>query len=238
MKYVVSALFLAASALWSSQTLAESNKPAVVLELFTSQGCYSCPPADKLLGAMAKEDGIVALGYHVTYWDRLGWPDPYGTQWGTERQYDYGLKWGTSRVYTPQIIVDGLQDEVGSRERSVRRLVAEARDIPKPASPDLSWRDGALRIDMPDAPDAAGAEIWLIRFDEQRQTDILRGENGGKRLVYHNIVRKRYSLGRFDGRAQLMEASVPPGDTDWGVAVLVQDDGPGRIWGAATLAAE
>jgi hypothetical protein len=217
---------------------AETAAPPVVLELFTSQGCYSYPPADSLLGELAKHENVVALGYHVTYWDRLGWLDPFGTKWGTERQYEYARSTGEGRVYTPQLVVDGAKDAVGSDERKVRALIQRAQATSKPAQPTLGWtKDGKLTVSLPDAPEAAGAEIWLIHFDEKRHTDILRGENGGKRLAYHKVARERASLGRYKGRAQTIEAAVKPSDTEWGVAVLVQSRGPGRICGAATILA-
>ena len=218
---------------------AESARPPVVLELFTSQGCYSCPPADKLLGELVKEGGVVAIGYHVNYWDRLGWPDPFATKWGTDRQYGYAHAQNSRRVYTPQIMVDGQKPAIGSDESHVRRLMKQARSSEKPASPALEWRgDQTVRIALPAVPAAKGAEIWLIRFDEKRSTNILRGENGGKRLAYHHVARERQALGRFGGTAQTIEAKVTPSDTPWGVAVLVQESGPGKIWGASTLLAQ
>ena len=234
-------LSLAAAALVLSQPAAlkaESAGPPVVIELFTSQGCYSCPPADRLLGELAKEEGLVAIGYHVNYWDRLGWPDPFATKWGTDRQYGYAQAQRSRQVYTPQMIVDGARHTVGSDERRVRGLIRRARDNQKPASPALSWADGrTVRIALPAAPDAKGAEIWLIRFDEKQTTHIVRGENGGKRLAYHHVARARQALGRFSGAAHTIEAKVQPSDSPWGVAVLVQESGPGKIWGAAALTA-
>lgn len=218
---------------------AESARPPVVIELFTSQGCYSCPPADRLLGELSQEEGVVAISYHVNYWDRLGWPDPFATKWGTDRQYGYAAAQRTRQVYTPQMMVDGLQAAVGSNVSQVRALIRGAKAAAKPATPALSWQDShTVQIALPDAPQAKGAEIWLIRFDEKQTTHIVRGENGGKRLAYHHIARERLALGQFDGRAQVVTASVTPGDADWGVAVLVQQSGPGQIWGAASLRAE
>lgn len=232
-------LCLAFALTLSAGAKAESIRPPVVVELFTSQGCYSCPPADRLLGDLVKEDGVVAIGYHVNYWDRLGWPDPYATKWGTDRQYGYAHAQRTRRVYTPQIIVDGLKPAVGSDEAHVRRLMQSAKHAGKPASPALRWQDGrTVRIALPDAPEAKGAEIWLIRFDQKQTTHILRGENGGKRLAYHHVARARQALGRFGGAAQTIEAKVEPGDSPWGVAVLVQESGPGKIWGATALLAQ
>ena len=237
MKRILLALALALAPCTGS--LAGGAPPPVVIELFTSQGCYSCPPADRLLGELAREEGVVAIGYHVNYWDRLGWPDPYATNWGTDRQYGYAAAQRTRQVYTPQMMVDGLKPAIGSDEPHVRTLIRVAKGGAKPATPDLSWQDSrTVQIALPDAPQAKGAEIWLIRFDEKQTTHIVRGENGGKRLAYHHIARERQALGRFDGRAQVMAASVTPGDGDWGVAVLVQQSGPGQIWGAASLRAE
>jgi len=216
--------------------VAAGGTSPVVVELFTSQGCYSCPPADKLLGELAGEPDIVALSYHVTYWDRLGWPDPFGTKWGTERQYGYAGFAGHNRVYTPQVVVDGRRSMVGSQRRTVARAITQGREIPKPATPKLAWTAGGrLEVIMPHAPEAAGAEIWVVRFDVRRQTHILRGENGGKLLAYNHIARQRWRLGEFDGHAGRLETPVEPGDEEWGVVVLVQHAGPGPISGAASL---
>lgn len=240
MKHLLFCLATAAFSLaLSAGAKAESARPPVVVELFTSQGCYSCPPADKLLGELVQEEGLVAIGYHVNYWDRLGWPDPFATKWGTDRQYGYAHAQRSRQVYTPQMIIDGETHTVGSDERRVRGLIRRARDNEKPASPALQWQDGqTVRIALPDAPQAKGAEIWLIRFDEKQTTHIVRGENGGKRLAYHHVARARQTLGRYEGAAKTIDAKVQPGETPWGVAVLVQESGPGKIWGAKALLAK
>lgn len=226
-----------AAILTDSSARSESPSQPVLVELFTSQGCYSCPPADRLLGRLVEEGAVVALAFHVNYWDRLGWPDPFATDWGTRRQHRYGETVSNRRVYTPQLVIDGQAHEVGSNERGVRRAIAQAAATPHPATPALGWAGpGRLRIALPDAAAAAGADIWIARFDKRRETAILRGENGGKRLAYHQIVRERVSLGRFDGRAQTLETDIPPGEArNWGVAVIVQAPGPGRVLGAALL---
>lgn len=228
---------LAASLFFLAPARGEGARQPVLVELFTSQGCYSCPPADRLLGRLAANEGVVALGYHVTYWDRLGWPDPFATEWGTSRQYAYGKTISQGRVYTPQMVIGGRVHEVGSDERRVRAAIAAAARAPHPATPALRWSaPGRLRIDLPAAVAAAGSDIWLVRFDRMRQTEILRGENGGKRLSYHQVARERLALGRYDGQARTVEAAVVPGDgANWGVAVIVQQPGPGRVWGTALL---
>lgn len=228
---------LAALFILTASAKAEPPKAPVLVELFTSQGCYSCPPADALLGRLAHEGEVVALGFHVDYWDRLGWPDPYASRASTERQYGYGRTVSQGRVYTPQMVIDGAAHEVGSAERRVRAAIARAERQPRPVTPRLQWlAPGRLQITLPAATDAKGAEIWLARFDRRQETEILRGENGGKRLAYHNIVRERRSLGRYMGQGETFEARVQAGEGEnWGVAVVVQTAGPGRVWGAALL---
>jgi hypothetical protein len=216
---------------------AESDNAPVLVELFTSQGCYSCPPADRLLGQLAAEGNVVALAFHVTYWDRLGWPDPFGSEAGTKRQYRYGQNFRSGSVYTPQLVIDGQSHEVGSNETRVRAAIRAARRQAHPAAPTLQWLpDHSLQVTLPDAAEAAGATIWLAQYDRKQQTDILRGENGGKRLDYHQIVRDQKVLGVFDGKSQTLRTSVQPlGQAAWGVAVIVQQRGQQRVWGAALL---
>ena len=228
---------LAASIVLCAPARSESAGGPVVVELFTSQGCYSCPPADQLLGELTAEGKVVALAFHVNYWDRLGWPDPFATDWGTRRQYGYGETISNRRVYTPQMVIDGQTHEVGADEPRVRAAIAAAARTAHPATPALRWlAPDRVRIDLPAAAAAAGADIWLARYDKRRETEILRGENGGKRLAYHQIARERIALGRFDGQAQTLETVVSPGEEgNWGIAVIVQLPGPGRILGAALL---
>lgn len=217
----------------------ERGAAPVLIELFTSQGCYSCPPADKLLGELAAKENVVALAYHVTYWDRLGWPDPFGTKWGTQRQYHYGRQISQGRVYTPQLVVNGQTHVVGSNRLSVRSAIDVAARSPNPATPQLRWlKDRRLQVTTPNAPAAAGAKITLIRFDKERETEILRGENGGKRLTYHQIVRERQALGRFNGQARTIQVAIQSDDPiEWGVAVIVQEADGGQVFGAAILSA-
>ncbi len=228
---------LAVAIFFYAPVRSDGRSQPVLVELFTSQGCYSCPPADRALGRLAAKGEVVALAFHVNYWDRLGWPDPFATEWGTQRQRRYGETVSEGRVYTPQMVIDGQTHEIDSNERGVRFAIARAARLPRPATPLLAWAaPDRVRIALPAAAEAAGADIWLARFDRRRETEILRGENGGKRLAYHQIVRERQTIGRYDGRAQSMEVQVMPGEpANWGVAVIVQQAGPGRVWGAGLL---
>jgi hypothetical protein len=217
------------AALASSAAVAEDAP--VVVELFTSQGCYSCPPADDLLGELAARDDVLALAFHVTYWDRLGWPDTLGLEAGTARQEDYARRMGTGRVYTPQMVVQGRIDVVGSQ----RARVLQALEIG--ASADglgLHIEDGQVTI--PAGGEAA--TVWLAAYDDLHEVAIERGENAGKTLVYHNAVRALSELGRYDGgelRLTLPLARLAAAGRN-GAAVLLQCASDGAILGAAKVA--
>jgi hypothetical protein len=133
--------------------LAESRP--VVVELFTSQGCSSCPPADALLNELAGRKDVLALGFHVDYWDRLGWKDPLSTTGATMRQHDYAAEFGRNEVYTPQMVIDGKRQAVGSNRAAVLQAITEAQPIS--AAPIAFAADGGR---FPSAPGSAGARCW------------------------------------------------------------------------------
>ena len=225
--YKVSAVLAALST-----TAAVAEDAPVVVELFTSQGCYSCPPADELLGELAERDDVLPLAFHVTYWDRLGWPDTLGLEAGTARQEAYARTLGTGRMYTPQMVIQGQIDVVGSqRGRVAKALEIAATD--KSDNLDLEVTDGRVTIQ---ASDAHTGTVWLAAYDDVNEVVIERGENGGKTLSYHKSVRELTELGRYDGGA--MSADLPlsrlAADGRDGAAVLVQRDN-GAIIGAARV---
>ncbi len=203
----------------------------VVVELFTSQGCYSCPPADDLLGELIAREDVLALAFHVTYWDRLGWPDTLGLEAGTARQEAYARSLGTGRMYTPQMVVQGRIDVVGSQ----RARVMQALEIGAEASRLELGLDGA-RVDIP-AGEATDAVLWLAAYDDVHEVPIDRGENAGKTLTYHHAVRELTELGRYDGSA--MSAELPlarlAAESRDGAAVLLQRASDGAIVGAARV---
>lgn len=208
------------------------EKPPILVELFTSQGCYSCPPADEVLGELGSQDDVIALGYHVTYWDRLGWPDTLGLEASTNRQYWYRGKIRSRGVYTPQMVIGGQYDVVGSNRRQVGQLLAIARDNP-PALIEVGLRGDTLELAA-----SAGIEddhlLQLVVFDKQHVVDIPRGENGGKTLKYHYVVR---NIVRTDGwpndqnQIRFDIAVLELGD-DQGIAVFAQDPANGKILAA------
>jgi hypothetical protein len=224
---------LAAPALLAARR-AGAAAPLTVVELFTSQGCSSCPPADAVLRELAPQPGLLALSFHVTYWNRLGWPDPYSLPEATERQRRYsatlrGGYAGAGQVYTPQVVVQGQRDVVGSDRRAVLAALSNAAPTPVPLRLEASAEGVAVQAG--EGP-GSGALFWLIGFDARHETAVARGENGGRRLTHANVVRSIVSLGAWQGRAARLTASRPAGER---AAVLLQA-ADGRMLGAAVLA--
>ena len=225
--YQVSAVLAALAS-----TAAVADEAPVVVELFTSQGCYSCPPADEVLGELAEREDVLPLAFHVTYWDRLGWPDTLGLPAGTARQEAYAHSLGTGRMYTPQMVVQGQIDVVGSQRARVMRALEIATEHAR-ADVDVSVQNGQLAIAAGERTDA---RVWLAAFDDVNEVAIDRGENAGKTLTYHHSVRELTELGRYDGTEMAAELPLSrlAADGRDGAAILVQRD-DGAIIGAARV---
>jgi hypothetical protein len=209
----------------------------VVVELFTSQGCNTCPPADAYLGELAKRRDVVALSLHVDYWDYIGWKDTYALGVATERQRAYASHLGRGFVYTPQMVIDGAAEAVGSHRASVAREIDEARAAPGKFPVRIVYKGNEMMtVSLPDAP-AGGksATVWLVMFDGMHTTDIKSGENGGKKLTYYNVVREFRQIGTWSGKAVTIPVKAED-EGRAGCAVLVQESGTGRIIGAGKVA--
>lgn len=220
-------------AVWAlSASVAQAESP-VVVELFTSQGCSSCPPADALLGDLANRDDVIALGLHVDYWDYIGWKDHFADPSYSARQRAYARAAQQHSVYTPEIVVGGKDHLVGSKGMRLAELIQRHKALPSLVDVELSRNSAEIDISV-DAQRAAGeAEVLLAVFQPHAAIDIHRGENAGRRLEYHNIVRELVRLGTWDGRTPFRtRARVPDG---FHVAVLVQRPNAGPIIGAAQL---
>jgi hypothetical protein len=205
-------------------TLADADHP-VVVELFQSQGCSSCPPANANLNRIADRPDIVALSFAVTYWDRLGWKDRFATPAHSERQWDYAHAANRSQVWTPQFIINGTDTIVGVRREQFDATIAAARGVT--GGPAIEARDGAVTIAA--APAAAPATVWLVRYDPREQAvAISAGENDGRTLPHRNIVRSLDNLGSWDGDAVrfAVPADVHPALR---TAILVQQGRGGPI---------
>lgn len=192
----------------------------VVAELFTSQGCSSCPPADVLLRELADRPGVLALGFHVTYWNNLGWADPYSLPGATARQQQYAGLLGDDSVYTPELVVDGRQGVVGSDRDAVLAALsaASARSGTQP-SLTVSGTGREIVVAIAGAAAVQPATVVAIGFDPQHRTSVGRGENAGRSLLEANIVRAVMPIGVWDGTAGVIHASRPSGEQ---VAVLLQ----------------
>ncbi|WP_119169363.1 DUF1223 domain-containing protein [Algihabitans albus] len=219
-----------------SSATAETRAP-VVVELYTSQGCSSCPPADALLAQLADRDDVIALSLHVDYWDYIGWEDPFALASLTKRQRAYARSLDRRTVYTPQIVVDGTYDVIGSRSRSVANAIAMARERPSDVAVDLS--EDAVRLGEGAAP-PEGATVWLLLYDRWHETDVRRGENAGRLLGYAHVVRDYRRLGTWSGRSTELSLDLAAARAAgrFGVAVVVQTEGLGRVLGAAALRLE
>jgi hypothetical protein len=221
-------LALAALLLSSLAAPAIAQTRPIVVELFTSQGCSSCPPADALLGELAKRPDILPLAFHVTYWDRLGWRDPFSLPLATDRQRAYQRTLGTDTIYTPQMVVEGRQDVVGSDRSSVRAALAHA-DTSHAVTIGLTRTATGLQIDV--GPGVGAARLLLIGYDPQHRTAVARGENAGRQLSESNVVRSLSDVAAWQGAALSVAAPVPAAER---AAVILQAR-DGRILGAAVL---
>ena len=225
---------LAFAAMLCCVVVANAQPRPVVVELFTSQGCSSCPPADAYLGKLSARSDVLALSYHVDYWDDLGWRDRFALPQSTKRQSIYARNLGRSSVYTPQLVIDGREDQVGSDARAIARALSENRDgVPV----GVSIRDAQVLIDLGAYPKAAPSDVVLVAYLRHAVSAVGRGENAGRTLEEFNVVRAIRTLGSWKGQVQSFSvpvSSLPPDATD--VAVLVQPFGQAPIIGAGAHA--
>ena len=230
-------LVLGAATMFARPVFAAAQRP-VIVELFTSQGCSSCPPADAFLEELKSRPAVVALSYHVDYWDYLGWRDTLGSSEFSQRQYDYAHSRGDMNVYTPQTIIDGDSHFVGSQRSKVSAGIADARSSTAVQWVDIAMSDNNTDVMINIAAGAATKEatLWLMAFTPEVSVEIKKGENAGSTIAYHNVVRKMVPAGMWHGDAAkivLPKSSVIPEDCKGWVALL-QEGKVGRVIGAAT----
>lgn len=221
---------LAALALLSATPAAAAVDRPVVIELFQSQGCWSCPPANANLNAIAGRPDVLALSFGVTYWDQLGWKDTFATKAYTDRQRAYAKALDV-QLGTPEMVIEGRDSVIGADAREVDAALRRAR----PASETrIASASGRIQIAAGRAP-ARPADVWLVRYDPRvQQVSIRRGENGGKTLPHRDIVRQLTRLGGWSGAA-VSFAATPTADPAYRTAVLVQAPNGGPILAAARL---
>ncbi len=218
------------------------GQPVGVVELFTSQGCSSCPPADSVLADLARSGDVVALAYHVDYWDYLGWKDTLGRPENTARQYDYGKFFGSRSVYTPQAVINGRTHVNGAKRAAVEAALSKMRTSGNGLTVDIDiTRAGdSIMIDADGAPGGTGkAHLVLVYFDATRPVVIERGENKGRTIRYANPVTGVQTVGMWHGKPIRFEFPQSEVAKKGGCAVLLQkvskDGLPGPILGAALI---
>ena len=222
-----SALLAALMAL--AATGAATTQPLTVVELFTSQGCSSCPPANANLIKVKDRPGVLALSFNVTYWDYLGWKDIFGREEFTQRQVNYEPALGRSGPFTPQVVVNGNADAVGAAPGEIERLISSSG---RAKGPSLSFDGGKINIGAGSVP-GGKADVWLVRYkDGVVEVPVARGENTGRTLPHANVVHALQRIGSWSGDATSLP--LPAASGGLSTAVLVQMPGGGPILAAAT----
>ncbi|ALG90129.1 MULTISPECIES: DUF1223 domain-containing protein [Actibacterium] len=212
---------------------AESDAP-VVIELFTSQGCSSCPPADALLGELSKREDIIALALHVDYWDYIGWKDKFASPAFTNRQKAYARAAGSRTIYTPQMIVGGADHLMGYRPMDLADLIQAHRAAARPVTLRLRRDGGGLIVQAAsERPLDKEVVLQLVSYIPEKTVAITRGENAGRTVRYSNIVTSLTPVARWDGRTPLAMRFEMADDAP--VVAILQETGAGPIIAAARL---
>lgn len=202
-----------------------ASDKAVVVELFTSQSCSSCPPADKLLGEIGGDSNIIALGFHVTYWNHLHWKDTLSQEFSTNRQRAYANSKSRGRVYTPQMIVNGGDQFVGSSRGKLQNALRNAQSVENLT---ISKTGDNYTFDAPSMPEGQ-YKVWIYGTQKEHTQSIPSGENSGRTVTYHNAVKAQIDGGAWDGKAQTFSfGALSGGDID-DVVVIIQKHGYGDI---------
>lgn len=196
-----------------------------VVELFTSQSCSSCPPADKLLGEIGNNPNVITLGFHVTYWDHLHWKDTLSQEFSTNRQRAYANAKSRGRVYTPQMIVNGGAQFVGSSRGKLQNALNNSQTI---KSLQLSKEGNDFTFQAPEMP-LGKYHVWIYGTQKEHTQSIPSGENRGRTVTYHNAVKAEIDGGTWDGKAQSFTFEALQGNQIDEVTVIIQKDGYGDI---------
>ena len=207
---------------------------ATVVELYTSQGCSSCPPADEILAEIAQRDDVIALALHVDYWDYIGWKDDLANPEYTKRQRAYARSLGERTVYTPQMFFGGTEHVIGSRPMKVMDQIQAHGNAPDAVTVSLSRNGNELQINATGSNLYRGdAVVQIVRYTPEVVRDIRRGENAGKTISYANVVYSWHNAGTWNTRSPLSMQATLTGDDP--VVVIIQEGTDGRILGAAQV---
>ncbi|PIE06661.1 MAG: DUF1223 domain-containing protein [Rhodobacterales bacterium] len=215
---------------------ADPVSPVVLVELYTSQGCSNCPPADEMIAELAQRDDVLPLALHVDYWDYIGWADSFADPRHTDRQKAYARVARSRSLYTPQLVVGGVDQVNGFKPMRLVDLIARHRSEGAPAGIVAETEGDVVRLHSRPGAGALVAgdvNVDLVRFAETRTVEILHGENAGKTITYANIVTGWERVGRWDGLGEF--AFTPEVRQDGALAVVVQAEGPGEVLAAFRL---
>jgi len=228
----------AALGVMASTEAIRAEPSRTVVELFTSQGCSSCPPADEELGELTHSSDLLPLSFHVDYWNYIGWNDPFSSKAATLRQKAYSAHLHLRYIYTPQMVIDGISETVGSARSKVHNLIETARQRAKLAiEVERGMRDG-IRVTIPaESHPHAGppAVVWGVLYDHSRTTPVTRGENAGRTITNANVVRAIDKVGEWNGERTVILVRAPAdADADHHAVIVQGDMGTGPILGAVS----
>lgn len=221
------------AALGFAQAPASAGGTPVIVELYTSQGCSSCPPGDMALAEIARRDDVIALSLHVDYWDYLGWHDTFAQRQFSQRQHSYREAWGKSVVYTPQIVVQGTR-AVAPRMEELDAAIRSAQTGEAPIRVAIEHQDGMLKCLIEPGPEPVTGMIWIAKYTLSTTVEITRGENAGRSMTYTNVVNSLSRIGPWAGN-EPEEVAMPQPEPGEGVAIWIQDGASGPILAAAKI---
>ena len=235
-KSILAVFFALVSGFAALAAQAETAKPVVLVELYTSQGCSSCPPADAMIAELAQRDDVLPLALHVDYWDYIGWADGFARAQHTKRQKAYARMANSTSIYTPQIVVEGIDHVIGVKPMKLADLIAAHRGKLAPLAIEVETEGDTIRIRC--APQAemklpAEINVDLVHFTETETVEILHGENAGKTISYANIVTGWDRVGSWDGAGEYSFSADLPQDGP--LALVIQAAGPGKVLAAYRL---
>lgn len=224
-----------------SKKVTASNKNIVVLELFTSQGCSSCPPADRLLGTYSNNENVIPLSFHVDYWNRLGWKDPFSNHLYSDRQRNYASSFGSGSVYTPQVVINGVKEMVGSEEDKIANAIKQFQKEQSSSEiviDEIKTENSKVGLTYSVKGNSDNSVINIAVVQNKITTSIKAGENEGVTLTNYNVVRNFKTINSFSAEKNTVNIDLIPGidKKDLSLILFLQDKNSNKIYAATKYA--